>query len=556
MNSWEAIVNMIKAEGVEYIFGIGDSGLQLYAEKIDGIRNVNLRYEGSAPFLTMAYARLSGRPGVCTASKGPGTANLVPGVLEAYTGCSPLVIICAAASQRTSGMGDFQESDQIAMMKPVTKWSARIPYADRIPWFIRRAFSIAANGQPGPVFLEMPYDVSGKTRWELNDIGNPSYMPSRRVRSGADPALITEATRLLLEAKRPVAVSGNGTVLSGASVKFQRFIEARGIPFLTTPGGRGILPETHPLALGVCGFYRTRVGKEVYSDADLVLTVGTRNEGYSTHQWHDFPEGARFIQIDISEMEIGRNWIPDVGIVGDASLVLGQLTKAIEQQAGTGKDFREMPRVREILKAKEAYQEEVAAECRVEETPLPARRAVYELSRIFGGNTVLVSENGSQDTWSYCYPYFTVQEGSECVPVAEQTCMGMGVVGAIAAKLVRPEKNVVCVTGDGAFQMYMKEVPTATQYGAGCTWLVLNNSAFGWVKHHQMTAAGWNTSSFQVQPDFVKWAEACRCYGRRVETAAGIKPALEAALEANKKGQPAVIDVAVGLDMSHFARAV
>ena len=131
----------------------------------------------------------------------------------------------------------------------------------------------------------------------------------------------------------------------------------------------------------------------------------------------------------------------------------------------------------------------------------------------------------------------------------------MGVVGAIAAKLTRPEKNVVCVTGDGAFQMYMKELPTAAQYKAGCTWLVLNNSALGWVKHHQMTSAGWNTSTFQVQPDFVKWAEACQCLGRRVEKASEIKPALEEALKANKEGKPAVIDVAVGLDMSHFQRA-
>ncbi|GAH67169.1 unnamed protein product, partial [marine sediment metagenome] len=169
MNSWEAIINMIKAEGIDYIFGIGDSGLQLYAEKIDGIRNVNLRYEGSAPFMAMAYARLSGKPSVCTASVGPGMANLLPGILEAYSGCAPLVIICAAGSQKQYGMGDFQETDQVSMMKPVTKWSARIPYTERIPWFMRRAFSIAVNGQPGPVFLEMPYDVSGKSRWELDD---------------------------------------------------------------------------------------------------------------------------------------------------------------------------------------------------------------------------------------------------------------------------------------------------------------------------------------------------------------------------------------------------
>lgn len=556
MNSWEAIVNMLKAEGIDYIFGIGDSGLQLYAEKIEGIKNVNLRYEGSAPFMAMSYARLSGKPGVCTASVGPGTANLLPGVLEAYSGCSPLVIINAANSQKTYGMGEFQESDQIAMMKPITKWSARIPYTDRIPWFVRRAFSIAVNGQPGPVFLEMPYDVSGKTRWELHDIGTPEYVPAKKIRTGGDPELIGEAAKLLVKAKRPVVVSGNGTVQAGAAEEFKQFIELLGIPFITTPGGRGILPETHPLALGVCGYYRTRVGKEVYSGADLVFTVGTRNESYSTHQWRDFPAGAKFIQVDIEPFEIGRNWLPEVGIVGDAGLVLSQLTEAIKTEAGTGKDFREIPRVQELIKAKESFEKEVEAECMVEATPIPAKRAIYETSRVFGENTILVSENGSQDTWSYCFPYFKVQDGSECVPVAEQTCMGMGVVGAIAAKLTKPEKNVVCVTGDGAFQMYMKELPTAAQYKVGCTWLVLNNSAFGWVKHHQVTAVGWNTSTFQVQPDFAKWAEACQCFGRRVEKASEIKPALEAALKANKEGKPAVVDVAVGLEMSHFERAV
>jgi acetolactate synthase-1/2/3 large subunit len=220
-----------------------------------------------------------------------------------------------------------------------------------------------------------------------------------------------------------------------------------------------------------------------------------------------------------------------------------------------GKDFREMPRVQEVMKAKDAFEKEVETECMVNETPIPAKRAIYEMNRVFGENTILVSENGSQDAWSYCFPYYKVQNGSACVPVAEQTCMGMGVVGAIAAKLTKPEKKVVCVTGDGAFQMYMKELPTAAQYKAGCTWLVLNNSAFGWVKHHQMMSVGWNTTSFEVQPDFAKWAESCQCYGRRVEKGSELKPALEEALKANEEGKPSVIDVAVGLDMLHFERA-
>ncbi len=555
MNSWEAIVNMVKSEGVEFIFGLGDTPLHLYAEKIPGITPVNLRYEGSAPFMAMSYSRLSGKPGVCSASPGPGVANLVPGVLEAYSGCSPLVIVCQAISQKTEGMADFQESDQTAMMKPVTKWSARIPCAEKIPWSIRRAFSIAMNGQPGPVFLEIPYDVSGASKYAFAEVRFPKYVPAKKVRIAGDPALINEAVELLLKSERPVAVAGNGAVQSGASDEFRAFIELLGIPFLTTPGGRGILSEEHPLALGLCGLYRTKVGKTVYSDADLVITTGTRNESFQTHEWKDFPKGAKFIQIDISPFEIGRNWVPDVGIVGDARIVLRQLSNATKGKIAPVRNFKEIPRVKEIIKAKKEFEIEVAAECRTEATPIPAKRVVYELSKVFGKNTILVSENGSQDCWSYYFPYYKLQEQSEWVPVAEQTCMGMGVAGVIAAKLTRPEKNVVCVTGDGAFQMYMKELPTAAQYNVGCTWVVLNNSALGWVKHNQMKAVGWDTSTFKVQPDFVKWAEACQCYGRRIEKPSEIKPALEEALKINRKGIPAVIDVATGIDMSHFKRA-
>lgn len=555
MNVWEAIVKMVKSEGVEFVFGIGDNGLQLYAEKIPGIASINLRYEGSAPFMAMAYSRLSGKPGVCSASPGPGVANLVPGVLEAYSGCSPLVVICPGTSQKTEGMADFQETDQTGMMKPITKWSARIPYTERIPWFIRRAFSIAMNGQPGPVFLEIPYDVSGTSKYAFAEVSFPEYTPARKIRTAGDSELVNEAVGLILKAERPVVVTGNGTVLSGASEAFKEFIELLGIPFMTTPGGRGILSEEHPLALGVCGLYRTKVGKTVYSDADLVITVGTRNESFQTHEWKDFPKEANFIQIDISSFEMGRNWIPDVGIAGDAKLVLQQLIDALKGKVEKRSNFKEIPRVKEIIKAKEEFEKEVETECLVEVTPIPAKRTVYELSRVFGENTILVSENGSQDSWSFCFPYYKVQKGSECVPVAEQTCMGMGVVGAIAAKLTKPEKNVVCVTGDGAFQMYMKELPTATQYNAGCTWVVLNNSALGWVKHNQMKAVGWDTCTFKAQPDFVKWAEACQCYGRRVEKPSELKPALEEALKVNQKGIPAVIEVITGLDMSHFQRS-
>jgi acetolactate synthase-1/2/3 large subunit len=557
MKAWELILNMIKAQGVEYTFGIGDTDLQLYADKVEGLSAINLRYEGSAPFMAMAYSRLTGKPGVCSGSSGPGVANLVPGVLEAYSGCVPLVILAPAVDLRTEGMGEFQECDQRRMMEPITKWSARIPYVERIPWYINRAFSIAINGQPGPVFLEMPINVGGKITSGIEiEVGPmPEYNPSQKIRMSGDPELIKNASKLLLTAERPILIAGNGVILSGATDEFKEFIELQSLPFLTTPAGRGIVSENHPLAMGVSGLYRTKVAKEYYNDADLVISLGSRNESFQTHGWADFPKGARFIQVDISPFEIGRNWRPDVAVIGDVKLVLRQLNSVIKKQLQEKENYLEKPRVKALIQAKEEFEREVDKECMVEDTPIPAKRIVHEVSRVFGKNTILANENGSQDTWSYCYPYYKVQEGSACIPVAEQTCMGMGVVGAIAAKLTNPEKKVVCIVGDGAFQMYMKEIPTAVQYKVGCTWVVLNNSAFGWVKYNQKKYAGRDSSTFKVQPDFVKWAEACNCYGRKIEKSSDIQPALEEVLKLNKKGIPVVLDFITGLDLSHFDRS-
>lgn len=414
------------------------------------------------------------------------------------------------------------------------------------------------NGKPGPVFLEMPINVGGKITSGIEvEVGPmPEYKPAQKIRMSGDPELIKNAVKLLLTAKRPILIAGNGTILSGATNEFKEFIELLGIPFLTTPGGRGIVSENHSLALGVSGLYRTKVAKEYYNDADLVISLGSRNESFQTHSWADFPQGARFIQVDISPFEIGRNWRPDVAVIGDIKLVLKQLNSNLTKQLPEKENYTQRPRIKALIQSKEEFEREVDKECMVSDAPIPAKCIVYEVSRVFGKNTILANENGSQDTWSYCYPYYKVQEGSACIPVAEQTCMGMGVVGAIAAKLTKPEKKVVCVVGDGAFQMYMKELPTAVQYKAGCTWVVLNNYAFGWIKYNQQKYAGWDVSTFKVQPDFVKWAEACNCYGQKIEKPSGIRPALEKALKLNEKGIPAVLDFATGLDLSQDRKSV
>lgn len=553
MYPWEAIARMVRAQGVEFTWGVGDSPLQLYAGTAPGLRGINLRYEGSAPFMAMAYSRLTGRPGVCCASTGPGIANLVPGVLEAFYACSPLVMICPSVNQKNEGMGEFQECDQLGMMRPVTKWAARIQDIGRLSWYVRRAFSLAVNDQPGPVFLEIPNDVGGDITHGLPvDIPEPRYEPALKLRSAGDPESVSRAVDLLLEARRPVVVAGNGAMLSGAGEALSELLQVLGVPFATTPGGRGIVSEKHPLALGSVGLYRNHAAAAYLKTIDLMLVVGSRNEAFQTHRWRDLPAGARLIHIDVCAGEIGRNWIPDVGIVGDASLVLHQVLVELRRRGGGG--TYDCLRG-EIADVKQALSIEVDAECATGDYPVPAKRVVHEVSSVFGDNTVLVNENGSQDAWSYFYPYYTVGDGSACVTVAEQTCMGMGVVGAIAAKLAAPEKNVVCVTGDGAFQMYMKELPTAAQYGAACTWVVLNNSALGWPMYYQMNTVGWNTTAYRVQPDFPAIAVASSCHGRRIGSAEELRPALEEALSLNSRGVPVVLDVATGLDMSHFQSA-
>ena len=539
---WDVIVDALRKEGVRFVFGLPGNPVVLYDSLYDeeGIQAILVRHETSGVFMAMAYAKLTRQPGVCFGSPGPGVANLIPGVLEAQSGCTPLIALGSSASSMLEGMGAFQETPQVDMFRPITKWSFRLPSADRAAWTMRRAFSLASNGKPGPVYVDVPFDVGTSTTSEVQ------YVPSDRpIRVRPDPERVKEAADLLLASERPVIVAGGGAFASAASGELIALAELLGIPVLTTPCGRGVIPESHPLALGLVGLYRTRVGRRVYQEADLVLSLGSRNEEFQTAAWRYFPEGAKFIQVDIDPSEMGRNWVPDVAVVGDVKLALRDLVAAVSQRARR-RPLEEMPRVKGIMEAKEAFEGEVEAECADASAPLKSKRIVREANRVFGGGAVLVNENGSQDLWSYYFPYYKVLDIDGCVAPAEQTCMGFGVAGAIGAKLAAPDRKVICTTGDGAFQMFMKELPTAVQYDAPVTWIVLNNFSLGWIKlHERALGERYIAVDFEAQPDFAAVAKACGCYGEHVDEASAVRPALESALRQNDAGVPAVLDFIV-----------
>jgi acetolactate synthase-1/2/3 large subunit len=254
-----------------------------------------------------------------------------------------------------------------------------------------------------------------------------------------------------------------------------------------------------------------------------------------------FPKGAKLIHLDVDPTSIGRNWIPDIPVIGDAKLALTDLADYCAERIGK-LQFQEMPRVHSILKMKQEFEDDLDCTVQSESSAITVLQILREARKIFDRDAILVHENGSLDTWSYSYfPVFTA--GMDVIP-AGQTCMGFGVAGVIGAKLALPRQQAVCVTGDGAFQMMMDNLSVAVQYDVSPTWIVLNNRSLGWIKwwQHQYYRDRYISVDFDAQPDFTKIAEAHKCFGRHVDHPGAVVSSLEAAIEANRNGIPAVLD--------------
>jgi acetolactate synthase-1/2/3 large subunit len=440
----------------------------------------------------------------------------------------------------TEGMAQMQETDFVPSFKQVSKWAYRVTKPEKIPWAMRRAFTVAMSGRPGPVFLEIPMDVGG------SDYVREDYVQVLPRKFRPDEKDVAYAVNLMAKAERPVIIAGGGIYYSRAFKELLDVAESLAIPILTTASGRGAIPEDHPLACGLVGIYRTGISKQTCENADLLITIGSKNEEFETLVWKTFPEQAKLIYVDVEPTDVGRNLVPDVAVIGDAKLALSDLRAHLSE--AIRKDRVKSQRLSDITKAKAEYEAIVEADCKTNDKPIRTMRIVRDLNKVFGKNTILANENGSQDLWSYYFPYYKVLDAGACMGMPEQTCFGLGIVGAIAAKLTRPDMNVVCTTGDGAFQFAMKEVPTAVQYDAPVTWTVFNNYGLRWEEYYQKywsDSGKIRSTKFEAQPDFTKFAEANKCFGRRVEEPGDITSALQEALDANKNGTPAILDFIV-----------
>jgi thiamine pyrophosphate-dependent acetolactate synthase large subunit-like protein len=491
-----------------------------------GIRGVDVRHEQAAAMSAHAYARVTNKPGLCMGASGPGTINLTTGLANALIDCSPVVAFGGSSPVSEYGNGAFQEIDQVAVMKPVTKWANRVYETRRIPEYVDLAFRQAISGKPGPVYLDLPSDV-------INNVIDDALVKwpdltrtLERHRPQGDPALIEQAIKLIEAARRPVVLSGSGVLWSDAIDEMREWLDKTGMPIYTTPQGRGVLPEDHPHA-----FLNAR--STALKEADLLLIVGTRlNYVFGHIAPPRVSATAKVIRIDIDPTELAANTRVDLGIVGDAKAVMRQLLGAGGSRvaAGSFADWRGKLAAIETAKRPEAEQA-----MSTDKTPIHPLRLCKEVRDFIDRDAILVVDgqeilNYGRQSIPTFHPRHRINSGTFGI-------MGVGMPFGVGAKVAHPDKQVVVLHGDGSFGLNAMELDTATRHKLPVIVVISLNG--GWTADPKKEKPGRDLGYTR----FDLFAQSLGCHGEQVERPEDIGPALQRAKEKIKDGRPALVNV-------------
>jgi acetolactate synthase-1/2/3 large subunit len=556
MTAGQALVEVLKAEGIRCVFGLpGGHVIDIYDAlyATPEIRHVLVRHEYAAACMAAGYTQLTGEPAVCLVTAGPGATNLLTGIAEASVGSLPVIILAGRGATGTVYRGASQEIATDRMFAPVTKWSVRVDQAGLLVEALRQAFTIARGGKPGPVLIDIPRDLLGQP------VALPSYQPAGPpARAAADPLRIKAAADALLGAARPVIVAGGGTVASGAFSELRELAELLTVPVLTSLSGRGSIPDDHPLSAGGLGAHRNPVSARLLADADVVLGLGTRFEEMETNWRRGFVPGpdACYVQVDVDPAEIGRSVVAQIGVVGDIRQVLGQLLAAVRGRlpglgvpSGPALDgLPGHPRVHAIGAGISELEKAIDQAAGSDEVPIHPLRVIRAVRSLFPRDTTVAIDVGClAQHIAGAFPFFRVYEPRSLIVPSSFYGMGFAAAALPAARVVYPGRPAVGFVGDGSFQMVMNVLPTAAEHRLPVTWCVLNDGALGSIWDIQALRFGRRIlgTEFSLQPDFAKIADACGCYGRRIEDPAEVDSAIAEAMAANERGQPAVLDFAV-----------
>ena len=520
----EIIARCFQHEGVDTIFFMmgGPTGGTAGACLELGMQGIYVRHEQAAAMMAHAYARVTGKPGICIAPMGPGVANLVTGLANAWADASPVIAIGGSAPMRGWTLDTFQEMDQVPMMKPIVKNAFRVDLGYRIPEYVSIAFREALDGKRGPVYLDLPGDIlSGKVEEEKIHWVEGNYRTDAR--PAGDSALIRRAVELLAGAQRPLILTGSGVLWSRAEQALQDFVDTTGIPFFTTPQGRGVITEDHPRS-----FPAAR--STAFREADVVLVIGARaNSMLSFLRAPRFSPTAKFINVNVDGREIGHNREVEVGIIGDARLVLQQLTA---EAKGRFDPRTESTWVAQLGAKHRSNLERSAPLLHSDKTPIHPLRLCNEVKDVISRDTILVVDG--HEILNFARQSIPIFNARCSLNAGPHGCMGVGIPFGIGAKVAAPDKPVVVLSGDGAFGWNGMEMDTAIRHKLNIVVVVSNNGGF------TSRQTGGNVGRDLGYQRYDKMVEALGGYGEFVEQPEGIRPAIERAMKA---GKPALVNV-------------
>jgi len=557
MTGGEALARMLIAHEAGPMFGMG--GFQLLpfydAARRLGLGHNLINDERCGAFAADAYAKVTGRVGLCDATLGPGATNLVTALVEALNAGTPMVAVVGDSHRDHSWKNMTQESRQTEILQPACKELIRVETIKRLPESVRRAFTVATSGRPGPVVLDVPEDIAHETYpFEESDLSFDDLdVSAPAVRSRPSRESLEQAVALLREAKRPLVLAGGGVHISGAAQTLQAFAEAQSIPVAHTMTGKGAVACTHPLSAGLFGRY-DRIANALIETSDCLLVIGCKLGEIATKRFALIPEGKTIIHLDILAEEFERTTRTAVRMWGDAREGIQDLHDAMAadseqlraERAGYAKEIGERMR---------AWREDVRHRLESEEVPINMARMLNELNKALPEDAILVADGGFAAHWGGLL-YDTKKPGRGFVPDRGFASIGYGLPGSMGAKLAAPGSQVVGITGDGGFNMVIGELETARRMGLAFTLIIVNNAASGYVKalQHLLYGEGGYQSSDLVEVNYANAAQALGCNGIRVEQPEEFAPALQRAMAMTDK--PTILDVVVTRDPAKMLPAV